>query len=65
VIASTGHASTQEVAMTAAVLAEAVVRAGISLIELNLAGRPETRAGIRADELAEGARADLDRALKT
>jgi formiminotetrahydrofolate cyclodeaminase len=52
-------------AMTAAVLAEAVVRAGIPLIELNLAGAGGDPRRIRIHELAEGARADLDRALKT
>jgi formiminotetrahydrofolate cyclodeaminase len=51
--------------MTAAVLAEAVVRAGgIPLIELNLAGAGGDPRRIRVHELAEGARADLDRALK-
>lgn len=52
-------------AMTAAVLAEAVVRAGIPLIELNLAGAGGDPRRVRVHELADGARADLDRALKT
>jgi formiminotetrahydrofolate cyclodeaminase len=52
-------------AMTAAVLAEAVVRAGIPLIELNVAGAATDPRRIRVHELAEGARGDLDRALKT
>jgi len=51
--------------MTAAVLAEAVVRAGIPLIELNLAGAGGDPRRVRVHELADGARADLDRALKT
>jgi formiminotetrahydrofolate cyclodeaminase len=52
-------------AMTAAILAEAVVRARIPLIELNLAGATGDPCRIRVHELAKGARADLDRALKT
>jgi formiminotetrahydrofolate cyclodeaminase len=50
-------------AMTAAVLGEAVVRAGIPLVDLNLAGAPDDPRRARVRELAEGARADLDRAL--
>jgi methenyltetrahydrofolate cyclohydrolase len=52
-------------ATTAAVLAEAVVRAGIPLIELNLAGAAGDPRCVRVHELAEGARADLDRPLNT
>jgi methenyltetrahydrofolate cyclohydrolase len=52
-------------AMTAAVLAEAVVRAGIPLIELNLAGAAADPRRIRVHELAEGVRIDLDRPWKT
>jgi hypothetical protein len=52
-------------ATTAAVLAEAVVRAGIPLIELNLAGAAGDPRCVRVHELAEGARADLDRAMNT
>jgi formiminotetrahydrofolate cyclodeaminase len=50
-------------AMTAAVLAEAVVRAGMPLVDLNLASAPEDPRRARVLELAEEARADLARAL--
>jgi formiminotetrahydrofolate cyclodeaminase len=50
-------------AMTAAVLGEAVVRAGIPLVDLNLASVRDDPRRARVRELAEGARADLDRAL--
>lgn len=52
-------------ALTAAVLAEAVVRAGIPLVALNLASAPEDSRRTRLDDLAETARAGLDRALQT
>jgi formiminotetrahydrofolate cyclodeaminase len=52
-------------ALTAAVLAEAVVRAGIPLVALNLASAPEDSRRTRLHDLAETARAGLDRALQT
>jgi hypothetical protein len=45
------------------VLGEAVVRAGIPLVDLNLASVRDDPRRARVRELAEGARADLDRAL--
>jgi formiminotetrahydrofolate cyclodeaminase len=52
-------------AMPAVLLAEAVVRAGIALVELNLAGAAGDPRRIRVHEFAEGALADLGCALKT
>lgn len=49
--------------MTAAVLGEAAVRAGIPLVDLNLAGAPDDPRRARVGALADAARADLDRAL--
>lgn len=50
-------------AMTAAVLGEAVVRAGIPLVDLNLGHARDDPRRARVRELAAGARGDLDRAL--
>ena len=50
-------------AITAAILAEAVVRAGLPLVDLNLAGAPADPRRARVRELAADARGDLDRAL--
>ena len=50
-------------AVTAAVLAEAVARAGVPIIELNLGGARDDPRLARARELADAARAGLDRAL--
>jgi formiminotetrahydrofolate cyclodeaminase len=50
-------------ALTAAVLAEAVVRAGLPLVDLNLGGAPDDPRRARVRELAGAARADLDRSL--
>jgi formiminotetrahydrofolate cyclodeaminase len=50
-------------AMTAAILAEAVVRAGIPLVDLNLAGAREDPRRTRVRDLAHQAGADLDRAM--
>jgi formiminotetrahydrofolate cyclodeaminase len=50
-------------AMTAAILAEAVVRAGLPLVDLNLASAPADPRRARVRELAEAARGDLGRAL--
>ena len=50
-------------AMTAAILAEAVARAGLPLVELNLASAPEDPRRARVRELAEAARGDLGRAI--
>jgi formiminotetrahydrofolate cyclodeaminase len=50
-------------ALTAAVLAEAVVRAGGPLVDLNLGSAPEDPRRARVRELAQLARADLDRAF--
>lgn len=52
-------------AITAAVLAEAVVRAGAPLVDLNLAGARLDPRRARVRELAALARAGLDRALGT
>jgi formiminotetrahydrofolate cyclodeaminase len=51
-------------AMTAAILAEAVVRAGLPLVDLNLASAPEDPRRARVRELARAAGADLERALR-
>jgi methenyltetrahydrofolate cyclohydrolase len=48
-------------AITAAVLGEAVARAGVSIVELNLAASPEDPRLARVRELARAARADRDR----
>jgi hypothetical protein len=40
-----------------------VVRAGTPLVDLNLGGAPDDPRRARVRELAEDARADLDRAL--
>lgn len=48
-------------AITAAVLAEAVARAGVSIVELNLAGAPQDPRLGRVRALAQAARADRDR----
>jgi len=50
-------------AVTAAVLAEAVVRAGVPLIDLNLAGAPDDPRRARVRELAGIAAGELGRAL--
>jgi len=50
-------------AMTAAILAEAVVRAGKPLVDLNLASAPDDQRRARVRELAEAAAGDLGRAL--
>ena len=50
-------------AMTAAILAEAVARAGLPLVDLNLASAPEDPRRARVRELAEAARGDLGRAI--
>jgi formiminotetrahydrofolate cyclodeaminase len=50
-------------AITAAVLAEAVARAGVSIAELNLAGAPEDPRLGRVRALAQAARADRDRVV--
>ncbi len=50
-------------AMAAAILAEAVARAGLPLVDLNLASAPEDPRRARVRELAEAARRDLGRAL--
>jgi formiminotetrahydrofolate cyclodeaminase len=50
-------------AITAAVLGESVARAGVHLIDLNLASAPDDARHARVRELAESARADLDTAL--
>jgi formiminotetrahydrofolate cyclodeaminase len=52
-------------AITAAVLAEAVVRAGTPIVDLNLAGARDDPRAARVRELAPVARAGLDRALGT
>jgi formiminotetrahydrofolate cyclodeaminase len=51
-------------AMTAAILAEAAVRAGIPLVDLNLAGAREDPRRRRVRELAQAAGADLERAVR-
>jgi formiminotetrahydrofolate cyclodeaminase len=51
-------------AKTAAVLAEAAVRAGIPLVDLNLAGAPDDPRRARVLVLAEAACGDLGRALE-
>jgi methenyltetrahydrofolate cyclohydrolase len=50
-------------ALTAAILAEAVVRAGLPLVDLNLASAPDDPRRARVRQLAEAARDDLSRAL--
>ena len=50
-------------AITAAVLAEAVARVGVSIAELNLAGVPDDPRLGRVRALAQAARADRDRVL--
>ena len=50
-------------AVTAAVLAEAVARAGVSIAELNLAGVPEDPRLGRVRALAQAARADRERVV--
>jgi formiminotetrahydrofolate cyclodeaminase len=50
-------------AITAAVLAEAVARAAVSIAELNLAGVPEDPRLGRVRALAQAARADRDRVV--
>jgi formiminotetrahydrofolate cyclodeaminase len=50
-------------AMTAAILAEAVVRTGRPLVDLNLAGAPGDPRRARVRELAEVARGNLQRVL--
>jgi formiminotetrahydrofolate cyclodeaminase len=49
-------------AATAALLAEAVVRAGAAMVELNLAGDPADPRRARASDLAAAAREDRERA---
>ena len=51
-------------AMTAAILAEATVRAGLPLVDLNLASAPDDPRRARVRELAEAAGGDLGRALE-
>lgn len=51
-------------AMTAAILAEAVVRAGIPLVDLNLASAPDDPRRARVRKLADAANRELGRALK-
>jgi formiminotetrahydrofolate cyclodeaminase len=51
-------------AMTAAILGEAAVRAGIPLVDLNLAGAREDPRRRRVRELAQAAGADLERAVR-
>ena len=48
-------------AITAAVLAEAVARAGVSIVELNLAGAPADPRLARVRALSQAARADRER----
>jgi formiminotetrahydrofolate cyclodeaminase len=60
--ASEARGAVRGEAITAAVLAEAVVRAGFPLVDLNLAGARDDPRRPRAGELARGARAALDRA---
>ena len=50
-------------AITAAVLAEAVARAGVSIVELNLAGAPDDPRLSRVRALAQAARTDRDRVV--
>jgi formiminotetrahydrofolate cyclodeaminase len=50
-------------ALTAAILAEAVVRACAPLVDMNLGSAPQDPRRARAHELAEAARADLARAF--
>jgi formiminotetrahydrofolate cyclodeaminase len=61
--AATARGGVRGEAVTAAVLAEAVVRAGVPVIEMNLASAPEDPRRARAQELAAGAAADLARAV--
>ncbi len=51
-------------AMTAAILAEAVVRAGLPLVDLNLASAPDDPRRARVRQLAEAAKGNLGRALE-
>jgi formiminotetrahydrofolate cyclodeaminase len=48
-------------AITAAILAEGVARAGVAIVELNLAGAPDDPRLARVRALARAARADRDR----
>jgi hypothetical protein len=48
--------------VTAAVLAEAVVRACVTLVDLNLGGAPDDPRRARMRELADAGRTDLGRA---
>jgi formiminotetrahydrofolate cyclodeaminase len=61
--ASVARGGVRGEAITAAVLAEAVVRAGAPILDLNLAGAPHDPRRARVRALADGARADLDRAV--
>jgi hypothetical protein len=49
--------------LAAATLAEATVRMGVPPVELNLGGTPDDPRLARADEPAENARAELERAF--
>jgi len=61
--ASAARGAVRGEAVTAAVLAEAVVRAAAPLVELDLAGARDDPRRARVSELAPVARAGLDRAL--
>jgi formiminotetrahydrofolate cyclodeaminase len=57
------HGSVRGEAFAATTLAEATVRMGVPLVDLNLGGAPDDPRRARVLELAEGARADLERAF--
>jgi formiminotetrahydrofolate cyclodeaminase len=61
--AAEAHGAVRGEAYTAVILAEAVTRAGLPLVDLNLGGAPADPRHARVRELAESARADLARAL--
>jgi methenyltetrahydrofolate cyclohydrolase len=57
------HGAVRGEAFTAVILAEAVARAGLPLVDLNLGGVPADPRHAQVRELADGARAALERAL--
>jgi formiminotetrahydrofolate cyclodeaminase len=57
------HGSIRGEAFAAVTLAEATVRMAVPLVDFNLGGAPDDPRLARVHELAEGARADLERAL--